>query len=86
VLDASTFFPALIFIVMALAATSHRAYKQFLRMRLEAVLTLLKNRKLRRILLTYFPLLDSTNEPWTQPLLEHYLVMAEWRIAAASTS
>ena len=64
---------------------THRAYKHYLRIRLENVLSTLKHRQLRRILLSYKPLLDSsqtTNDPWTQPLLEHYLVQAEYRVAS----
>jgi len=71
-----------------MVATTQRAYKHYLLIRLDTVLAELKNRKLRRILLSYRPLLESsknTNEPWTQPLLEHYLLQAEWRVVSYRT-
>ena len=56
-----------------------KSYNQYLYEQLLYILSKLKNRKLRKILLSYKPFLEEASkksEVITQPLIEHYLFQA----------
>lgn len=56
-----------------------KGYNLYLYNQLIVILSKLKNRKLRKILLSYKPLLEEASkksDTITQPLIEHYLTQA----------